>query len=91
MTVAPSVSSSVNITLSSVDEHGRNSKGSSNDSDLEVNIQAGEYEVIKSIWSQSLSSLTGFDSLLKLEIDASIQSAIDDAGSKSMKSPYSML
>ena len=79
LVVAPSADSSVLFKLTSVDEHGREIGNDMNDGSLEVNVQAGEYEVIKSIWSSSLSSLTGFDTLLKIEMDAAVRDAVDSS------------
>jgi hypothetical protein len=68
LTVTPSIDSSVLFKLASVDDYG-------NSRSMEVDVQAGEYEVIKSIWRASLPSLTGFDSLLKMQTDAELNKA----------------
>jgi hypothetical protein len=74
LTVVPSVDSSISFELASVDEFGNNKS-------MEMIMEAGEYEVIKSVWRAALPSLTGFDTILKMAVDASLRQALDKSGS----------
>jgi len=82
LTISPSStgSGSVSFGLTPIDEHGRSIEDNQHGipPPMEVEVQAGEYEIVKSICNSSLTSLNGFDALLKCEMDYALQQARDD-------------
>lgn len=92
LSVNPGTGSSVNFQLNMLEEDGRNSEQFPIGSQMyEVNVQAGEYEIIKTLCQQSLTHLVGWDALLKVETDRALTSAVEDHDILSQSNPFSQI
>jgi len=92
LSVTPSTGSSVTFQLNMLEEDGRDSEQFSSGNQMyEVNVQAGEYEIIKNLCQQSLTHLVGWDTLVKVETNRALANALEDADLLSQSNPFSQI